>query len=396
MFYVPQTSTNDCGFACLKMLLATINNDRGYLFLKGKDKTQPYSYKELIDIASTNSVELVGFKVEDKDEILNCTEFPIIVSFNPQNNIKHAVLVTKVKGKRIYFNDPSKGARSLSLSKFKVLWDGTGLLTKSFEHKDSDIEIKKPLSKLDYSLMYLYQTLGAASCILVTCFLNKDYNVLVSIFFCFTFAAFELILRTHLFKLMHKIDDFYLENLDVAKKNYLKFYEYFETYKKNLLVRPLNIVFTFTISMFLAFVVLFNSPYNFMIAIFPILLAIVERLFVTPWLEKKTTLLSNKEKSLGECQDSLDLALSIKDIHAYAYKVGKYTILKRSAYIVLMAVFSILTMYITNSVSLPNAIFFLCIEWMIYQNTYPALMLEEDLKKNYIEEVKIHNLINKK
>ena len=32
MFYIPQIKKDDCGFACLKMVLANINKDKNYLF----------------------------------------------------------------------------------------------------------------------------------------------------------------------------------------------------------------------------------------------------------------------------------------------------------------------------------------------------------------------------
>ena len=91
MFYIKQIQNDDCGFACLKMLLAEINKDKDYLFLPQDEKHGPYSLMQLVGIASNYGVALSAFRATDKTTVSNCLNFPFIAIIRLKNGGKHAL-----------------------------------------------------------------------------------------------------------------------------------------------------------------------------------------------------------------------------------------------------------------------------------------------------------------
>lgn len=61
-YEILQSSTTDCGFTCLKVILANLNNDENYLFLEGK-KSIRYSFLDLSNIANKYDLELKDIKL---------------------------------------------------------------------------------------------------------------------------------------------------------------------------------------------------------------------------------------------------------------------------------------------------------------------------------------------
>ena len=109
MYYIPQVTKSDCGFACLKMLLATVHKDERYLYLKEDENHGPYSYQELLKYAQHYDVTLVGAKYDDKGDLRNINKFPLILTVQGENQTLHAVFVTKKRGKKLKVFDPAKG-----------------------------------------------------------------------------------------------------------------------------------------------------------------------------------------------------------------------------------------------------------------------------------------------
>ncbi len=392
MYYVSQTSTNDCGFACLKMVLATINNDEGFLYLTTKEKQKGYSYKDLIDIARTHHLNLIGFRVEEPDEIKNNKTFPLIVTINPQKDFNHAVLVTKISKSRIYISDPDKGCYSLSFKQFFKIWDKTGLAIEDFGNEESNIEIVKPLKKTDYLSLYVCQFMSGIGIVLATLFLSNEYKIAIPLFFLLISVVFEILLRFNLFSLMKKVDYAYL-NLKVKSKYYFDYYRDYELYKKDMLTRPLNTIFMFILSTALIVVIVINSVWNFMIVLLPISLAIIEKIFIQPHFEKKNLELTRQELELSSSKDQQDYFLRVKELHKEGYKYGKVNLIKRYVFIILMVLVTFLTLKINNLMSLTNSLFFICSQFAIYQNVLPLLNYTDKKKHLQSQKVNLYKMV---
>ena len=209
MFYIPQIKKDDCGFACLKMILATINKDKNYLFLPQDEEHGYYSLNSLMKIGEKYGVTFTPFKATEKESLVNCSTFPLIAVMNAKNDTKHAVVVTKVRFKRVYFTDPSSGATSLSLSKFIENWDGTGLLIKDFSQTKCPYENLSPISIWQKVVLFSLQIVSMVAAVLGVYFINDKYKIYVPAA-CFVIAmVLELFMKAYSYQIMKKLDQYF-------------------------------------------------------------------------------------------------------------------------------------------------------------------------------------------
>ena len=132
MYYIPQLSNSSCGMACLKMLLAIVHKDEGYLYLNEDENHGQYSYQDLVVEAQRYDVTLIGAKYDDKDDFRHFDNFPVILTVVNPNETVHALLISKRKGNRVKVHDPAKGIYWQKLSQLLPLWDGTLLAVNAF------------------------------------------------------------------------------------------------------------------------------------------------------------------------------------------------------------------------------------------------------------------------
>jgi ABC-type bacteriocin/lantibiotic exporter with double-glycine peptidase domain len=109
MYFIPQISQNDCGVACLKMLLADINHDSNYLYLPYQENSRPLSYQKIIQMAEKYQLFLKGFVVAEKEEIINNQNYPLIVTIKSHQNVGHAVIVKGIRHHYVQIVDPDQG-----------------------------------------------------------------------------------------------------------------------------------------------------------------------------------------------------------------------------------------------------------------------------------------------
>lgn len=88
-----QLTNYDCGFACLKMILANFHHDENYLFLKQNLNKKNYSFLELANIAKDHNLTLKGYECND---IFLLKKLPCITLVNNQKN-NHFVIIKKLK-----------------------------------------------------------------------------------------------------------------------------------------------------------------------------------------------------------------------------------------------------------------------------------------------------------
>ena len=91
-YYCLQLNECDCGYAVIKMLLANVNNDKNYLFMKEDITKKSYSLLELKKIGEKYNLNLKGFEVKDFKSV-NKFPFIALININKQN---HYVIVNKI------------------------------------------------------------------------------------------------------------------------------------------------------------------------------------------------------------------------------------------------------------------------------------------------------------
>ena len=102
MYNFHQLKEKDCGFTCLKMLLATIFSDNRYRYLD-RLETESLSLASLVSIAAEYNVALQGFKF--KSTALHKKIAPFILTYTIMSRT-HSVFVYKRNKKKLYAIDP--------------------------------------------------------------------------------------------------------------------------------------------------------------------------------------------------------------------------------------------------------------------------------------------------
>ena len=394
MFYIPQIQKDDCGFACLKMLLATINKDREYLFIPQKENHGLYSYEDLIEEAYYHHVTLYAFRTSEKMSLSNCESFPFIACIGLKNGAKHAVLVLKCKWKRVVYLDPARGKVNVSLSKFISIWDGTGLMIESFEKRKCEKNFLEPLKTEVKVILSIIQFLSGIAAVLGVMFIRDDIPGYVPIICLGVAISLEVLMKILSFKIMKRIDDYFFKEEVVPKSGFKDYFCRFEEYKKLCLSSPMNFILTLVFSLGLVVVVIFNDYRNLMIIGAPIILSLTEALLIGPVLKNKKQPIEQLEDSIDDSESPEDFRGRVKALHIEAYRYGYVDIFTRYVYALIIVLAVYFTMKICEINSFPYIIFYSCISLTLYKSLANLLHFEERVNKLNIVKVKLSNYIN--
>ena len=394
MYFIPQISQNDCGVACLKMLLADINHDSNYLYLPYQENSRPLSYQKIIQMAEKYQLFLKGFVVAEKEEIINNQNYPLIVTIKSHQNVGHAVIVKGIRHHYVQIVDPDQGTYSLSLKRFFVLWDKTGLLIEKYENMVCPYIHQEKKQTHDLLIASLCQIMSTLSLILGIFFIDGTCSIYISISLIIAFIFFELMLRYVLFKAMNNIDKNFIDDLHLRNKDFKEFHLRFENYKKAVLLTPLNFLFIFLICGFLIFIMVLNDIHNILMIIAPICLTLVEIFYFRPFAKSKEEEISLEEKELYQTKNIDDYKEKEFSIHEKTYRLTKITLLKKYFVIATMIIVTGGIMLLNGIFSIPYIVFYLCLETALYNNFHTLFTYDEKKREYLIAKVRLNNIIH--
>ena len=394
MFYIPQILKTDCGFACLKMVLANINKDKNYLFLPQDEAHGHYSYSDLLELGKTYGVNFVPFEATEKSELSNCSSFPLILSITLKNGAKHAVVVTKIKFKKVHYLDPRKGNVSISLKKFIDIWDGTGLMVESFEKRSCPVKQVSPLKITTSILLGFVQVLVAACAAVGVYFVKDGTPIYVPAIFLSVAIILELLMKALCFNIMKKLDQFFFSERNLPLKGYREYLTRFENYKRIALSSPINLILLFVILIGLSAVVLLNDIRNIMLVLMPIAIATFEWLVVAPALKNKAEEVNELEEDLDNAENGEELQNKARILHSKAYSYSYIKMACSYLYAGLLVLTALLTMRLCDLSSFPYIIFYSCISVAILRTLQDLFSYNEKIEEFNIVKVKISNSIN--
>ena len=367
MFYIPQLQKDDCGFACLKMILATLNKDRNYLFLPQEEDHGFYSYSQLIDIASYHGLNFSAIRSTNKRELCHCTNFPLIASLTLKNGARHAVIVTKAKRKKVTYYDPHYGKTIVKLEKFVEIWDGTALIIESFKKEKYPYEPIEPIKRREKLVLSLIQCLSGIFAVLGVFFIDDKYPIYLPIVFLSLTVFVEIILRLVIAKVMKKLDDYFFDENRIPYDGFRDYLQRYENYKRLSLVSPMNFVLTAVFALGLIFIMLINDYRNIFLVVTPVILSLVRLVYISSVLKKK-------KREIEEIENKIDGLDSIKEarnlsnlMHKKAYTYGFIDTFTNYAFALIIIAVTLLTMHLSGVSSLPNLFFYACLTVVLYR-----------------------------
>lgn len=387
MYYIPQITSNDCLFTAFKILLANIKDDECYLYLPEDEKRGPYSLLEIIEKGKTFGVDLLGFESENKIELKNFNEFPLILNIKRGEKGLHSVYVYKIKNNTVYFLDSDIGKGKMTFDKFISLWDGTGLMVKGNDKSIEKPNVNAVVAKHSY-FSRIFQVLSAICFIVGIYFIDDETNVLIPILCLSIGALLEILTKVVQLKDMKKFDFDTICLLDKMKvKNYSEFLPRREKLKENLFSEKNNYFFYILCCIFVIFVVLMNNPYNIGCVFVPIILAVVQCLIIHPIENKRKFEIELLEVKFSKEKNNVSAAQTLRKIHDGCYEFSYFIFGKYIVGILLFFIAGFVTLFLLDALNLINIFFLLFTEVFLYENLLPIFLYESrkmDEKVNYM------------
>ena len=392
MFYVPQIRNDDCGLACLKMLLVKFHKDSNYQFLKVDERKGGYSYHDLVKIAAENSMSLDGIKVANKLEIAKANNLPIIVTLVDKDKRNHSVIVEKVMFSRVKIIDPFLGPYWMPLKKFINLWDSTALIVNEYEPCKSEAKDEcKVISNKHLLLTSLLHFFSGVCFIAGLYFLAPNDNIALSIGLFMSGFIVEILLKYYLIKLMKKFDN------SITKKKYLTSnrYDFFtrsEKYKTISFTTNFDLTYYLLISSFIIVVLIMNNIYEIVLFGVCMILVFLETVLFTPTLRRKEMALTMDEERLKNIKDENNFNEEVQRIRDEAYKYAKWSSFKEACYVFVLILTSFLLAFLTEF-NLVNIVFNVCISIFLKNNLVNLFTYyDKTIEKRYYS-IRLNNLL---
>ena len=391
MYFIHQIQKDDCGFACVKMILATLNKDKNYLFLPQDESHGAYSLEDLKTIGHTYGVSFEAFRATIKTDVANCPSFPFIAILELENGAKHAVCVLKVKRGRVHYVDPRFGKATVSLNRFVIDLDGTGLFIQSFEKRKCPFESPNPISVSKKIVLLLTQLISGILAVLGVYFIKDGTPIYLPVIFLSLAIAGEAVLKVISFSYMKTIDNFFFDEKRIPHKNFKDYFLRFEEFKRLSLYSPMNYVLIFVFTLGLVAVVLLNDYRNLLIVVVPVMLAFLEAVLISPILRKKKQKVAESEDSIDNAKNTKDFKEKIKKMHAQAYSYSYINLLTTYLFALLILVSVILTMRLCGIMSFPYIIFYTCIAVALFKAMRELFTSNERINEFNKVKVRISN-----
>ena len=392
MYYIPQITTNDCLFTAFKILLSNVKNNEKYLYLQEDEKHGAYSLLEIIEKGKTFGVDLFGFEADDKKDLKKCKNAPLILNINVGNQSLHSVYVYKVTEHNVYYLDSDAGKVKMSFDKFISQWNGTGLMMREVVQVENEPEIVGLPIKRNL-LGNVFQLLSAMCFIFGLYFIDGVTHLVIPVSLIIGGIICEVITKVIQIKDMKKFDKQTTSYLDRVKaKNYFEFIPRREKLKLSIFSLKNNYMFYFLSCAFVIFVILLNNPFNIACIATPIVLAIIQCIFIRPLEKKKNMEIELLEVKFSREKTNASADKTLKSIEKESYSFCYSVLGKNAIGIILFFAASFITLKLLNAFDLINIFFLVFTEIFLYQNLLPLFSYESrkiEEKLNYMRFVNL-------
>lgn len=389
MFFIQQTSDHDCGFTCLKILLANTHHDQNYLFLPSPFKEdENVSFLSLIKEAELYQTTLSPLKATNKEELSSNVEVPFIARLN-FDNVFHAVYVYKIGKKYVYYFDPSKGKKKLMIDEFIYLWTGELIAIKEANKYKCPTPKPRFMKLSEQIISIIISLISVLSAVVAVYFINKESYIYLPIIFFSLMLISELIQKKYSLYIMKRIDNRVEEIVgDIKNKDYYGFYSTYEAYKKYLLINNISFFSSFCIFLLISLVFIINDKMNFIYIVLNLLLAITYALIVKPMLNEDESIIKEYEARVKKTSDKAEALNYMKEARSKAYRYADKHYAYKYVSIALQVILTFIMMMYNELVSITYIICYTVLQFYLYENVISILVKSDEFYKQ-------DNLLNK-
>lgn len=240
-YFIQQIKEKDCGFACLKILMANVHKNKDYLYYPQDIDDHSYSLAELIKIARDEKITLKAYRFIKKSEIKNEKIFPILTVCKANQKL-HMVVLYKIRKNNFYIFDPIKGKIKLKERDFYEIWTGEALINLGVEknkYHAKKINIKETAFILGSSIVQVI-SFGALATGLF--FINDKISFIIPILLFLAYFLFELLYKQVSIIGMKFFDKKVYKNLESTQRMPNKFFEDISFYKTLFFSTPIQLI----------------------------------------------------------------------------------------------------------------------------------------------------------
>ena len=373
-YFIYQGNDHDCGFAALKMYLATIANDKSYLYIPKPSKREHYNLEDLVNIAAEYNVALDVYTTS-KDYFDNL-DAPTIALIDDN----HTVLIKKKYKHSVVLYDPGRGVIRMRREEFLRRWRNI-ILSSDNPEVVKKLEKKRQRllpAKLDV-LANVISFASALSLIVTFYLLNKSENFFFSFIFLCLFVAGQIAEKAILYKLVYTFDLEYIPRFfnyrqNCSKEKYLEF----TNYKRQFFITNRQQIANILIAFMITFLLILNDFRNIFVLLALILLKVLEVLLFSRNEQDTRNLISELEsRSFKDPKVAKDLALEA-NVKADGHIL--YNSMKEIFYTFVSFGFSVIMMFITKNMGC-NFVIFHFVMYFAGFNSYAHLLDAFSLRK---------------
>ena len=396
MFYIQQISNHDCGFTCLKIMLANLFKDENYLYLSSPFKEdKDVSLKELNEYAKKLGVSLNVLKSLEKDRLYLYDKLPLIAIIKEEETY-HAVYLYKVNKKKVYYYDPSFGFNKKDYDEFISIWTGNFIISEQKEKVECPIKKPHLINIKERMISFLLTLISAVSTFLGVYYINKNsYFIIPAIFFSLM-IIFELILKRFNILLMERMDERIKEYyLDIKNKEYFSFHILFSKYKEKEILNNVSFFSSAFIVIIISLILILNDYMNLIYIGINVLLSLFYVFIIIPHFDKKEVEIEKEESLLAGDKDQIDAFMHIRMINEKSYQYGNSFNAYKYVVIFLEILTAFIMMMVNNVVNVSYIICYFVLELYFYQNLnqYLSSPYQNHKKNNLL--MKIISLLEK-
>lgn len=311
-----QLYSNDCGFACAKMLLANFHNDKNYLLVAQPKEDIKYSLLEIEEYLNKQGLETESYYVGDYREIKS---FPFMCVFKGETN-NHFVIVEKLSNNLAYVFDPVLGERVIPIDLFLSLSNNIVLVVEKVNMKKCENYYAFSMKQYEVWLIFI-NSLQIFFLFLASFELEKGSNRIFIYLVCFlVIMIFNNLINVRFLKNYDKDEIYraftYQINEIEIKEEYVLKRDLFSYYNK--FITSLMLSFT------LILILMINDYKN----IFGILLVLLLLFIENKYFMKNNKKYIERVSNLEEKSTYIDFEKADSLAYRYSHNINIFNVLK--------------------------------------------------------------------
>ena len=365
-YFIFQGNDHDCGFAALKMLMAHLNHNKSYLYVKKLRRKDALTVKDICKEAGYYGLVLSSYSCDDDYyEQLKTPSLTLI-----RDN--HVVMVKKVTKKKITYLDPEFGKITLKKDQFLSIWCRIVIeVEKSYMTKMP--KIRRSILPLRLRVLEAATSLISAGILIATFYLlNNQENAMFSLLFLLLFITSQIIENIIISKEINFFDYHYIEPYFSRRKNQTKLsYLEFIGFKQNYFTNSRTLLSSILVAFMITFLLCLNDFRNVFALLALVLIKILDMLiFSKSYEEKRYQVGRYEEKCFKDKNQSVDYALKANRLASITVTENS---IKQIVYIAVAFAFALGMMFITGNSGCNYVIFHFGLYYVGF-NSYSQLI----------------------